>query len=73
MLRNYFRAAIRNIRKHKSFSFLNILGLSLSMSICLLIITLILDLKSYDNFHNNKDRIYRVITKRNKRTDLNTA
>lgn len=62
MLLNYLKIAIRNLLKYKSFSFINIVGLSFSMSVCLLIITIINDQMSHDSFHENKDRIYRVIT-----------
>ena len=52
----------RNLLKYRVFSFINIFGLSFSMSVCLLIITLINDQLSHDNFHKNRDRIYRVIS-----------
>ncbi|MFC2126704.1 ABC transporter permease, partial [Bacteroidota bacterium] len=60
MIRNYLTIAIRNIVRHKSFSFM---GLAISMSTCLLVIMVLADLKSYDQFHTNKDRIYRLLTK----------
>lgn len=63
MILNYIKIAFRNLLKHKSFSAINLLGLSFSMSVCLLIINVINDQLSYDNFHKDKDRIYRVITK----------
>jgi putative ABC transport system permease protein len=62
MLFNYIKIAWRNLLKNKVFSIINILGLALSMSVCLLIISIIADQKSYDQFHTKKDRIYRVIT-----------
>lgn len=62
MLLNYLKTALRNLVKYKIFSFINIFGLSFSMSVCLLIITLINDQLSHDNFHKNRDRIYRVIS-----------
>jgi putative ABC transport system permease protein len=62
MLQNYFKTAWRNIVRNKSFSFINIIGLSVSMSVCLLIILITADQKSYDRFHRNSDRIYRVHT-----------
>jgi len=60
MLKNYITVTWRNIKKHKSYSLINIFGLSLSMAVCLLIIVFIVDQKSYDRFHQNSDRIYRV-------------
>ena len=62
MLLNYLKTALRNLFKYKTFSFINIFGLAFSMSVCLLIITLINDQLSHDNFHKNRDRIYRVIS-----------
>lgn len=62
MIKNYFTTAWRNLIKNKSFSLINVIGLAVSMSVCLLIIMIIADQKSYDQFHANKDRIYRVHT-----------
>ena len=62
MLKNYLLTALRNILRHKSFSVINILGLALSMSVCLLIILILQDQFKYDNFHVNRDRIYRVLS-----------
>lgn len=60
MLYNYFKISIRNIRKHKLFSFINIFGLSFSLSICLIIIMLLADQFSYDRFNTDADRIFRI-------------
>lgn len=62
MIINYLKVSWRNIKAHKSFSLINILGLAASMSVCLLIILFIYDQKSYDRFHEKSDRIYRVIS-----------
>ena len=62
MLANYLKLAIRNLNKHKIFSLINIVGLAISISVCLLIISIIADQKSYDQFHTKKDRIFRVLT-----------
>lgn len=62
MIRNYLIVAFRNIFRHKGFTLLNIFGLSLSMSVCMLIIVVIVDQLSYDSQHTKKDRIYRVQT-----------
>ncbi|HKK44343.1 MAG TPA: ABC transporter permease [Balneolaceae bacterium] len=62
MLLNYLKVTWRNIRKHKSFSLINILGLAASMSVCLLIILFIVDQKSYDQFNSKAGRIYRITT-----------
>ncbi len=64
MLKNYIVLAWRNLKRNKSFSFINILGLAVSMSVCLLIIMILMDQYSYDTYHSNKDRVYRVHTTR---------
>lgn len=64
MFKSYLKIAIRQLWKHKLFSTLNIFGLAVSMSICLLLILILVDQYSYDNFHEKKDRIYRVISER---------
>src|SRR6478735_1233897 len=63
MWKNYFKVGIRNIFKYKFFSFINIFGLAVSMSVCMLIILMIHDQKQYDQFHEKKDRIYRILSK----------
>lgn len=60
MFLNYLLTSLRNILRYKSFSIFNILGLTLSMSVCMLIITVLLDQFSYDRFHTKKNRIYRI-------------
>ncbi|MGK7370324.1 MAG: ABC transporter permease [Candidatus Halalkalibacterium sp. M3_1C_030] len=60
MILNYLKVTWRSIKKHKSFSLINILGLAASMSVCLLIMLFIIDQRSYDRFHEHADRIYRV-------------
>ncbi len=62
MFNNYLKIALRNIKKQKTFSMINIIGLGLSMAICLMIIIYIKDQKSSDHFHDKKDRIARVYT-----------
>ena len=62
MFKNYFKTAWRNLMKNKTFSFINVIGLSVSMAVCFLIILIIADQKSYDQFQTNKQRIYRVET-----------
>ena len=62
MLANYLKVGLRNILKHKTFSLINIFGLAAAMSVCMLIIMIIADQKSYDQFHTNKGRIYRIQT-----------
>ena len=60
MINSYLLTALRNIIRHKGFSLLNILGLSLSMAVCMLIIVILVDQYSYDKQHLEKHQIYRV-------------
>ena len=70
MFYNYFKISLRNIRKHKLFSFINVFGLSFSLSICIIIIMLLADQFSYDAFNSEADRIYRINHKRSDLTGL---
>src|SRR5260221_4255789 len=60
MIRNYLKVALRNIFKHKFFSAINILGMTVGITACLLIILYVKDELSYDRFHAHADRIYQV-------------
>lgn len=73
MLKNYLKIAWRNLIRNKSFSLINILGLAVSMSICLLIIMIVMDQYSYDTYHSKKDRIYRIHTTRYQENQGETA
>jgi len=64
MLKNYALVAIRNIRRNVTFTSINVVGLAISMAVCLLILATIDDQKSYDDFHSNRDEIYRVTHER---------
>ena len=61
MLKNYFKIAWRNIRKNKLFSFINILGLSLGIATCFIIMLYVQDELSYDRFNKNADNIARIV------------
>ncbi len=60
MLKNYFIIALRNLRRHKTFSFINIAGLSISLALVMLIATYTQFEMSVDTFHKNYGRIYKV-------------
>ena len=60
MLRNYFKIAWRNLLKHRTFSIINIAGLSISVAFCLLVFFYIRYEQSYDSFHAKKDRLFRL-------------
>ncbi len=58
---NYLKIALRNLLKHKAFSIVNIVGLSVGLTACMLIALYVQNELSYDNFHKNGDRIVRVV------------
>lgn len=60
MLKNYLNTAFRHLKKSKLYAFVNIIGLSIGITSCLLIGIYIWDEFSYDRFNNNADRIVRV-------------
>ena len=60
MLKNYLKIALRNLYKYKIFSIVNISGLTLGIACCLLISLQVQDEFSFDKFHKNADRIYKV-------------
>ncbi|MEO6405202.1 MAG: ABC transporter permease [Ferruginibacter sp.] len=62
MIRNYFKLAWRNIKKDKFFSFINIMGLSIGLTCCMLIAFFIMHEYSYDSYHKNGDRVYQLGT-----------
>ena len=70
MLKNHIKIALRSLLKNKTFSFINIFGLAVSMSICLLIILMLADQSEYDQFHSKKDRIYRILSDGGKKPTL---
>src|SRR5947199_6554073 len=61
MFKTYFKTAIRNLQRHKSNSFINIAGLMVGFAAFLLIFLVIQYEESFDDFHANKDQIYRVV------------
>ena len=61
MLKNYLKIAWRNLMKNKVFSFINITGLTIGITVCLMIFLFIMNEFSVDRFHKNKDLIYRVM------------
>ena len=60
MLFNYFKTAIRALRRNALFSFIDILGLAVGMAACLLILFYVNYEKSYDRFHKDHEDIYRL-------------
>jgi putative ABC transport system permease protein len=72
MFKNYLKTALRNLFKHKVFSLINIFGLAIGMAACLLILQYVSFELSYDNFHTNADRIYRLQQNRYNKGELST-
>lgn len=62
MLHNHLKITFRTIKRQKSFSFINIFGLALGMACCILILFYLLSELSYDRFHTQAGRIYRIRT-----------
>ena len=60
MLKNLIKTAFRNLWKHKSFTSLNVIGLSIGMASCLLMFQYVAYEKSYDTFNKKKDHIFRI-------------
>ena len=64
LINNYFKIAWRNLLRNKGYSGINILGLSLGLACCMLIILYGMDEVSYDRFHNNAKNIFRITNTR---------
>jgi putative ABC transport system permease protein len=60
MLRHYITIALRNSRKYALFTFINVAGLALGVSACLLIFLLIVNELSFDRYHENAERVVRI-------------
>jgi putative ABC transport system permease protein len=67
MIQNYFKMAWRNLMKHKFISFINLFGLTMGLTCCLLITVYILHETSFDKYNANANRIYRVTRNFNNR------
>jgi putative ABC transport system permease protein len=60
MFTNYLKITMRNLRRNKAYSFINIAGLAIGMACCMLILLFVQDELSYDRFHQNKENLYRI-------------
>jgi putative ABC transport system permease protein len=60
MIRNYIKTAFRSLTKNKGFTAINVLGLSVGLATCLLIVFYVVDELSYDKYNTKADRIYRI-------------
>ncbi len=61
MFKIYLRIAVRNILRHRVYSFIKIFGLSIGIAACILIYLFVMDELSFDKFHENGDRLFRVV------------
>ena len=62
MLFNYLKTTLRNIRRHRIHSLLNIIGLTVGMACTIIIVQWVRFEFSFDRYHTNADRIYRLAT-----------
>jgi putative ABC transport system permease protein len=62
MFRNYLKVAWRNLMKSKIFSLINIIGLSVGLTCCMLISIYLYNEVSYDKYHKDVDRLYQLGT-----------
>src|SRR5882724_2133240 len=63
MIRNYFKIALRNLRKSKTYSFINITGLSAGLAVSILLLLWVKDELSYDRFNVHAANLYRLAPK----------
>lgn len=68
MIKNYFIVALRNLFRNRNYSFINVLGLSVGLTSCIIIFLLIRHDLRFDKFHFHFDKIYRVV-----RNDLSAS
>lgn len=61
MFKNYLKIAVRNLLKHKGYSFINVAGLAIGLACCFLIVLYVQHELSFDRFHEKADRIYRLL------------
>src|SRR3954468_12605854 len=62
MFKNYFKTALRNLYRNKTYAFINTMGLSVGIGACFLIFLVLQFESSFDNFHPKKNSIYRIAT-----------
>jgi len=62
MIKNYLKTAFRSLRRSRNYTIINIAGLSIGVAVCMIMFVIIQFHTGFDNFHMNRNRIYRVIT-----------
>ncbi len=60
MFKNYIKTALRSLLRHRFFSFINIFGLSVAMALSMVIIMLVADQMTYDQYNSKRDRVFRI-------------
>ncbi len=73
MLKNYLKIAWRNILKHKGYSFINIFGLTIGITVFIVIALYVQHELSFDQYHENSDRIFRVVRGENNDSETGYA
>lgn len=68
MIKSYFTVAFRNILRHKLYAFINIAGLAVGLACCILVVLFIQRELAFNQFHEKKDRLYRVLRESKKET-----
>jgi putative ABC transport system permease protein len=63
MLKNYLKIALRSLRRHKIISFINVIGLAVGIACSALILLYVRHELSFDQYHQNKEQIYRLVSK----------
>lgn len=61
MLKNYLKVALRNLRRQPVYTVINVAGLTIGLTCFVLLMLFVQDERSYDRFHDNADRIYRLV------------
>ena len=62
MIRNYFKTAFRSLVRNRNYTMINIAGLAVGIAVCMIIFIIVQFQTSFDDFHQKKGRIYRVLT-----------
>jgi putative ABC transport system permease protein len=62
LLKNYIKITLRNFQRHKGYTFINFAGLAIGLAVTLIITFYVIDDLKYDKFHQDADRIYRILS-----------
>lgn len=70
MFNNYLTIVIRLLLRYRGYSLINVLGLAIGIAGCVLMVLYVYDEFSYDQYHQNKDRIYRLAVSETAQVDF---